>query len=116
VTLANGNPTSFTTEKRVYFFISLFTNPSPNDIGKVILSDQPRETRVTRQYEEKFRVFSAKLNSDGTYDYWAIDIGNDGQTVLFEVDNNSVVPTVTVSRYSPGVNGKVLKRTIYYID
>ncbi len=117
VTLANGNPTSVTNEKKVYIYIALFYSPSSsNNIGRIDLLDQPWGSKVTRYYEENFKVYSAKLNNDGTYNYWTIDIGNDGQTVLFQVDNNSAVPTITVSRYSPVGNSTVLKRTIYYID
>ena len=118
VTIANGNPTSVTNEKKVYIYIALFDSriSSRNDIGRIDLLDQPWGSKVTRYYQENFKVYSAKLNDDGTYNYWTIDIGNDGQTVLFKVDNNSAVSTITVSRYSPVGNSTVLKKTIYYID
>ena len=115
VTKANGVAASVTNEKKMYFEIFLNKVCNGNDCGTINLADGPMHTGQPINYEQ-FRIYSVKLNDNGVYDYWTIDIGNDGQTVLFEVDNNSAVPAITVSRYSPVGNNTVLKRTIYYID
>lgn len=115
VTRANGVAASVTNEKKMYFKIYLEKVCNGNDCGGINVADGPMNTGQSINYEQ-FRIYSVKLNDAGVYDYWTIDIGNDGQTVLFEVDNNSAVTTITVSRYSPVGNSTVLKRTIYYID
>lgn len=117
VTIANGSSTSVSNQKQLYFYIALYSSPmGPNDIGRIDLMDAPWEKGGGKNYNEKFTIYNAKLNDNGVYYYWTIDIGNDGQIVLFQVDNNSAVPTITVSRYSPSDKSKVLKQIIYYID
>ena len=94
----------------------MFSQPDLNDIGKILIQDIPFNSKgYTRNYFENFRIYKVKLNDNGVYDYWTIDIGQDGQTVLFQVDFNGAIPQIVMSRYSPSGND-VLKRIVYYID
>ena len=119
VTKANGVSTSVTKEKNVYFQFYIRPNSLsvPNNRGTIWITDAPRMTKSKEVTQtDEFRIYTMELKDNGTYNYWTIDVGNDGQTVLFQVDNNSATPTISVSRYAPGGESKVLKTIIYYLD
>jgi len=115
VTKANGNPTLVTKNKTMYIEIWLRDVCKGNDCGSVTIADGPLHTGQQINYEQ-FRIYTVKLKEDGVYNYWTTDIGNDGQTVLFQVDNNGAVPTMTMHRYAPGEDSKVLKSIIYNLE
>ena len=118
VTIANGNYCQVANINSIYLELYIKSSTSPNDMGTIILQDIPFNAKdySNRKYFETFRVYKIKLNDDGVYDYWTVDIAQDGQTVLFEVDLNSAIPKITMSRYSPSSSNKVLKRIIYSLE
>ena len=119
VAKANGVSTSVTKEKNVYFQFYIRPNSLsvPNNRGTIWITDAPRMTKSKEVTQtDEFRIYTMELKDNGTYNYWTIDVGNDGQTVLFQVDNNIATPTISVSRYAPGEESKVLKTIIYYLD
>ena len=114
VTIANGTSTSVNFQKQLYFRILIYSEPyGPNNLGYIDMADTPI---VNQSVDESFPIYSAQLGSDGVLHYWSDKSKIGQQIVLFEVDNNSAVPTITVSRYSPVDKNKLLKQTIYYID
>lgn len=115
VTIANGFSVNVTNEKKIYFEINLQNSCPGNDCGQIVIADGIMHSGQNINYE-KFKIYSLKLNDNGIYDYWAIDVTSGDQIVLFEVDNNSAVATLTISRYSPIEKNKVLKRIIYDIN
>jgi hypothetical protein len=118
ITIANGNYTQVTNDKSIYIMIDVREITSPNNMGTIVVQDIPFISKdySNRNYFETFRIYKIKLNEDGVYDYWTIDIAQDGQTVLFEVDLNSSPSKVVMSRYSPTGDSKVLKRINYLLD
>lgn len=115
ITKANGEYTSVEKEQLNYFQIRVSSTPSLNDLGAITIQDQPL-TKAPISRHEVFRIYSIELNDDGTYNYWTIETASDGQTVLFKVDLNSAIQTITMSRYSPVKNAGVLKQIVYYLE
>lgn len=119
ITKANGVATNVTNEKKLYFQIYVKPNSlaRQNDLGNIWITNAHRMNDYKNvTYQDGFRIYSIELKESGIYNYWTIDISNDGQTVLFQVDQNSAVPTVTMFRYSPSSNNTVLKTIIYYLE
>lgn len=121
VTIANGNYCQVEKIKSIYFDIYILgSSATPNKKGEINLQDTPFNTKgnSNRKYYDTFRVYQIKLNENGVYEYWTVDIAQDGQTVLFEVDLNSAIPKITMSRYSRSSsnNVRVLKRIIYSLE
>jgi hypothetical protein len=117
ITKANGESANGTNDKTLYFDIRVYSSSTePNKLGKIFITNQPFTKFNEITYKDEFKIYSIKLNNSGIYDYWTIDVANDGQTVLFEINQNSAVPTITVSRYQPGQASKVLKTVIYYLE
>jgi hypothetical protein len=116
VTMANGYATSVTKAQKIYFQIWINTPPSKeHGSGKIWTSNAPFASKQKATQNEEFRIYSIQINSDGMYTYYAHDLNLIGQTLLFQVDNNSATSSMTVSRYATdGI--KVLKKTIYYLD
>lgn len=117
ITKANGSSTNVTNDKKLFFQISVWGTTKPNDWGSIWITNAHRMNDYKNvSYEDAFKIYSIKLKDDGVYNYWTIDVANDGQTVLFQVDQNSAVPTITMFRYAPGADNTVLKTVIYYLD
>ena len=118
ITIANGNYSQITNDKSIYIEIYVKEITSQNNMGEIMVQDIPFNSKdySNRSYYETFRIYKIKLNENGVYDYWTIDIAQDGQTVLFEVDLNSSPSKVVMSRYSPTGDSKVLKRINYLLD
>jgi hypothetical protein len=117
ITKANGRQTNVENNKYLYIQISLWGSASSiNDIGGIWITNAHRMQNYKNvTYEEGFRIYKINTNSDGTYNYWTKDKSN-GQTVLFELDQNGAVGTFTMSRYSPSGDSNVTKRVKYYLE
>lgn len=119
ITKANGSATNVTNEKKLYF--SIYVKPNSlarqNDLGNIWITNAHRMNDYKNvTYEDGFRIYSIQLKESGIYNYWTIDVSNDGQTVLFQIDQNSAIPTITMFRYAPNSSNTVLKTVIYYLD
>lgn len=119
ITKANGVSTNVTNEKKLYFQIYVKPNSlaRANDLGNIWITNAHRmndHKNVT--YEDGFRIYSIQLKESGIYNYWTIDVSNDGQTVLFQIDQNSAIPTITMFRSAPNSSNTVLKTVTYYLD
>jgi hypothetical protein len=114
ITIANGTVTQVSRNKSMY--IAIHRSDYANK-GLVLIQDIPfNSDSGNRNHFESFDIYSIKLNDNGLYYYWTKDIAQDGQTVLFEVDMNSAIPKIVMSRYSPNGGNKVLKRIEFYIE
>lgn len=115
VTKANGLSTNVTNQKTMYIEIHVDKTCDGYDCGRINIADGPMHTGKHINFEG-FRIYSVKLKDDGIYNYWTVDVAADGQIVLFQVDNNSAISTITMHRYAPGQESKVLKSIVYYLD
>jgi hypothetical protein len=119
ISKANGVATNVTNDKKLYFNIYVKPNSlaRQNDLGNVWITNAHRMNDYKNvTYEDGFRIYSIELKETGIYNYWTIDVANDGQTVLFQVNQNSAVATITMFRYSPNSSNEVLKIVTYYLD
>ena len=117
ITSANGLPANVTNDKKLFFDITVWETSKPNDMGKIwITNAHLRNDYKNVTYQDEFRIYSIELKENGIYNYWTIDIATDGQIVLFQVDLNSAVPTITMFRYAPKKESTVLKTVIYYLE
>ncbi len=117
VSKANGVSANVKNEKKIFFSIWVDSSPSVNDKGSINLQDVSFSSDYkNRMYFEHFRIYSIDFKSTGIYNYWTIDVGFNGQIVLFQVDQNSATPTITLHRYAPGEGSNVLKTIVYYLD
>lgn len=119
ITKANGKYCNVSKTKNT--FIKIYVNnynPGRNDKGAITLQDVSFNSKdySNRTYFETFRIYSIDLKDDGIYRYWTIDVAQDGQTVLFKVDLNSAIATITMMRYAPGESNEILKTIKYELD
>jgi hypothetical protein len=115
VTKANGTSTNITIQKTMYIEISVDKTCDGYNCGRINIADGPMHTGKHINFEG-FRIYSIKLKDDGKYSYWTVDVAADGQIVLFQVDNNSAISTITMHRYAPGQKNEILKSVVYYLD
>jgi hypothetical protein len=116
---ANGNSTNVTINKKRYFQISIMPNSMAqrNNLGNIWITNAHRMNNYKNvTYQDEFKIFSIDLKSNGTYNYWTTDIANDGQTVLFQINMNSAIAKITMSRYAPGAGSTVLKKIVYSLE
>jgi hypothetical protein len=119
ITKANGTSTNVTNDKKLFFQIYVKPNSlsRANDLGNIWITNAHRMSDYKNvTYEDGFRIYSIQLKESGIYNYWTIDVSNDGQTVLFQVDQNSAIATITMFRYAPNSDNTVLKTVIYYLE
>jgi hypothetical protein len=117
ITKADALLTNVTIDKKFFFEFLVFSNSKPNDFGVIWLSNTNRRNDSKNlTYEDEFNIYSIKLKDNGIYNYWTVDIANNGQTVLFQVNLNIAIPTITMFRYAPGNVNTVLKTIVYYLD
>ncbi len=117
VTKANGISTNTEITKTLYFELTLWSDPGINDIGKVwITNAHLRNDYKSITKLEEYKVFFVEFLENGVYNYWAIDLANYGQKVLFKLDQNSAIQTITMHRYATDGSSNVLKTIIYYLD
>ena len=110
---ANGKYVNVKQNKDRYFHFKIDEKKYSN--GFIRVSDS--KSYFKSNFANEYRLYSIELKDNGTYNYWTKDIASDGQTVLFQVNKNDIIPYIISSRYSP-VKGSstVLKRIKYFIE
>jgi hypothetical protein len=111
VVIANGSSTSVDLEKKIHIIVCVDLNDKNSRYNYVMLRDRPVGNEAN--FEEVYKIYSRESNSLGEVLYWTSAAQN-SQVVLFKLDSNGAIPSITMSRY--GQNNEVLKRVIYYLE
>jgi hypothetical protein len=108
---ANGASTNVSINKNLYF--TFFIGSS--DITSSYIRISSEKNWIKADFSVEYKIYKIVLEDNGQYLYWTTDVGQDGQIVLFIVDRNSSIPTITEKRYSPITNDNTVLKTIQYI-
>jgi hypothetical protein len=111
VVIANGSYTDVALEKKLHIKVCVDLKDKNSRFNYVNLRDKP--WGMSANFEEHYNIYSRESNSQGEMLYWTTS-SIDKQVVLFKLDSNAAIPTMTMSRYSQG--NEVVKRTIYYLE